>query len=88
MIWAPPLAAAFFIEGFPLHSRGHRRGQAERLADLGMDDFPAAGEQRQYALKSAPLRRVRFEEGDKVKLHSGAEVLVDAIEERKGLIGI
>ena len=34
--------------------------------------FPAAGEHRQYALKSAPLRRVRFEAGDRIKLHDGA----------------
>ena len=48
--------------------------------------FPAANEQRQYALKSAPLRRVAFAEGDKIKLHSGEEMLVVAVEERAGLL--
>src|SRR3954465_8337136 len=48
--------------------------------------FPAANEQRQYALKSAPLRRVRFNEGDKIKVHDGSEVLVAKVEERAGLL--
>ena len=33
--------------------------------------FPAASERRQYALKSAPLRRVEFKVGDRIKLHDG-----------------
>jgi ATP-dependent helicase HepA len=48
--------------------------------------FPAANEQRQYALRSAPLRRVRFHEGDRIKAHDGAELLVTAVEERAGLL--
>lgn len=48
--------------------------------------FPAAGERRQYALKGAPLRRVRFKEGDRLKLHSGEPFVVDAVEERDGLL--
>ena len=47
--------------------------------------FPAASEQRQYALKSAPLRRVRFQEGDKIKTNLGDEVVIVTIEERAGL---
>jgi ATP-dependent helicase HepA len=48
--------------------------------------FPAASEQRQYALKSAPLRRVRFAEGDRIKSHDGAEMMVVAVEDRAGLL--
>src|SRR3954469_9898809 len=48
--------------------------------------FPAATEQRQYALKSAPLRRVQFKEGDRIKLHSGESVVVGSIEDRKGML--
>jgi ATP-dependent helicase HepA len=48
--------------------------------------FPAAGEQRQYAVRSAPLRRVRFKEGDRLKLHSGEAFVVDRVEERAGLL--
>src|SRR5258708_35621983 len=48
--------------------------------------FPAAGEHRQYALKSAPLRRVQFTAGDKIKLHGGEELTVESIEERQGLL--
>src|SRR5258708_39919896 len=47
--------------------------------------FPAANENRQYALKSAPLRRVRFSEGDRIKAHDGADLLVAKVEERAGL---
>lgn len=48
--------------------------------------FPAAMEQRQYALKSAPLRRVRFHEGDRIKTSEGVECVVGTIEERKGML--
>ena len=47
--------------------------------------FPAAQEHRHYAAKSAPLRRVLFKEGDRIKLHDGAELGVDRVEERAGL---
>ena len=48
--------------------------------------FPAANEHRQYALQSAPLRRVQFKEGDRIKLHSGDQLVVDSVEDRKGLL--
>ena len=48
--------------------------------------FPAANEVRQYALKTAPLRRVEFREGDTVKTHSGEELAVDSVETRAGLL--
>ena len=48
--------------------------------------FPAAEEHRRYAMKSAPLRRVRFKEGDRIKLHHGVEWLVESVEERAGLV--
>ncbi len=48
--------------------------------------FPAASEQRQYSIKSAPLRRVEFKEGDRIKLHSGEQLVVDSVEARKGLL--
>jgi ATP-dependent helicase HepA len=47
--------------------------------------FPAASETRQYALKSAPLRRVEFKEGERIKLHGGEELLVEDVETRGGL---
>ena len=48
--------------------------------------FHAAGEQRQYAIESAPLRRVRFAAGDKIKSQQGVALLVDSVEERGGLL--
>lgn len=46
--------------------------------------FPAAAEQRLYALASAPLRRVRFGIGDLIEIHDGKKLRVEAIEERDG----
>ncbi len=48
--------------------------------------FPAANEQRQYAIESAPLRRVQFAVGDKIKTRQGSELLVDSVEEKAGLL--
>jgi ATP-dependent helicase HepA len=48
--------------------------------------FPAAQEQRHYALRTAPLRRVAFQEGDRIKLHDGAELLVETVEDRGGVL--
>jgi ATP-dependent helicase HepA len=47
--------------------------------------FPAAGEQRCYALASAPLRRVAFLPGDRIETHEGKEMMVDAVRESGGL---
>ena len=48
--------------------------------------FPAANEHRQYALASAPIRRVQFQEGDKIKTHEGESLSVTSIEERQGIL--
>jgi ATP-dependent helicase HepA len=48
--------------------------------------FPAANEHRQYALSSAPLRRVEFKEGDRIKTQSGATLIVETVEEQNGLL--
>ncbi len=48
--------------------------------------FPAASEQRQYSLRGAPLRRVEFKEGDRLKLHSGEPFVVEKVEARAGLL--
>ena len=57
-------------------------------ADFGRLEifFPAAGEMRQYAAKSAPLRRVKFKDGDTIKTHDGASYTVDSVDETAGLI--
>ena len=47
--------------------------------------FPAAGETRIYATDTAPLRRVRFMPGDRIKVHSGAEMTVERVREERGL---
>jgi ATP-dependent helicase HepA len=48
--------------------------------------FPAAGEHRHYALGSAPVRRVRFQEGDSIRTHSGDALHVDSITDVNGLL--
>lgn len=47
--------------------------------------FPAAGETRIYATDTAPLRRVRFLPGDRIRNRAGAEVTVDKVREEAGL---
>ena len=41
--------------------------------------FRAAKERRQYALSTAPLRRVQLQVGDKVSLQQGAEIVVEKV---------
>jgi len=49
-------------------------------------EFPAAGETRIYATETAPLRRVRFLPGDRIKLQSGEEMTVESVREEAGLL--
>ena len=44
--------------------------------------FHAASEGRQYSLESAPLRRVKFAAGDKIKSRQGRDLVVEAVEDR------
>ena len=48
-------------------------------------EFPAAGETRIYATETAPLRRVRFLPGDRIKVHYGEEMTVEKVREERGL---
>ena len=48
--------------------------------------FPAANELRQYAMQSAPLQRVHFQEGDTIKTHTGESSVVTAVTEKAGLL--
>ena len=48
--------------------------------------FKASGQQREYARANAPLRRVRFRVGDKIRKHDDTPLTVEAIAERGGLI--
>lgn len=48
--------------------------------------FPASNEQRQYAVRSAPLRRVRFKEGDRITLHTGERRVVAAVRAEGNLL--
>ncbi len=48
--------------------------------------FPAVGETRQYALESAPLRRVVLKAGEALETHEGDTLKVDEVLERDGLL--
>lgn len=48
--------------------------------------FAASGERRLYALATAPLRRVTFKVGDRIKDGDGNEVTVERVSETEGLI--
>jgi ATP-dependent helicase HepA len=48
--------------------------------------FPAADDRREYALESAPVRRVAFEVGDKLKTHDGKSGLIEEIKEEGGFL--
>ncbi len=48
--------------------------------------FLATGETRTYAKHSAPLSRVRFAKGDKIRSHDGWSLQVDDIQDADGLL--
>jgi len=47
--------------------------------------FDAAGETRMYAAANAPLRRVRFKEGDAIESSDGKSLVVEDVREENGL---
>jgi len=49
-------------------------------------EFVTAGETRTYATENAPLKRVRFRAGDKVRIQDDKEVQVDEVIEQGGLL--
>jgi len=49
-------------------------------------EFPAADETRRYAIRSAPLRRVRFAPGETVADRDGEKLEVTAVHEHDGLL--
>lgn len=48
--------------------------------------FPAVDDERTYAIDNAPLTRLRFKPGDHISTIEQLEVLVEAVEERDGLL--
>nr|HDU8965665.1 hypothetical protein [Pseudomonas aeruginosa] len=46
--------------------------------------YPATGDTRQYALRNAPLTRVRFAPGDEVTHFEGWKMTVREVEESEG----
>ena len=48
--------------------------------------FPAVDDRREYALDSAPVRRVAFEVGDALKTHDGQRGSVEEVKEEGGFL--
>ena len=48
--------------------------------------FISTGETRRYARQSAPLTRVRFTAGDRIRSHEGWSLTVDGVSEQHGLL--
>ena len=48
--------------------------------------FPAAQTERRYSQSAAPLKRVRFQEGDTIKTQSGETLTVSLVQEDAGLL--
>ncbi len=48
--------------------------------------YRATGEKRCYATETAPLRRVEFSPGDRIKERSGDEKIIVAVHEKAGLL--
>jgi ATP-dependent helicase HepA len=48
--------------------------------------FRAIGEKREYARDNAPLRRVRFHAGDRVRDREGTTLAITSVGERRGLL--
>ncbi len=49
-------------------------------------EFPATAEKRLYALGTPVLKRVQFRVGETVTTREGAALVIDAVEEEKGLL--
>lgn len=75
-----------------------QRWISEAEADLGLGivldvanrrltlSFPAAGERRTYALDNAPVSRVKYEIGDKIRHQDGTKIVVRDIVEQANLV--
>lgn len=48
--------------------------------------FPAAKVDRRYGFQTAPLRRIRFVEGDEVKAQNGDTFIVESLSEAGGIV--
>jgi ATP-dependent helicase HepA len=48
--------------------------------------FPASKVDRKYGSMTAPLRRIRFVEGDEIKAQNGDTFIVESIIEVSGLV--
>ncbi|WP_062060507.1 RNA polymerase-associated protein RapA [Cellvibrio sp. OA-2007] len=75
-----------------------QRWISESEADLGLGivldvanrrltlSFPAAGERRTYAMDNAPVSRVKYEIGDKVRHQDGTKIQITSIVEQAGCL--
>lgn len=48
--------------------------------------FTATGDSRKYAIKEAPLTRIKFTNGDKIPSHEGWHLIVETVKEENNLL--
>ena len=48
--------------------------------------FPAAGERRTYAMDNAPVSRVIYQVGEKVRRHDGVGITITRVVEQQGCL--
>jgi len=48
--------------------------------------FTATGDSRKYAIKEAPLTRIKFTNGDKIPSHDGWQLMVETVKEENNLL--
>ena len=75
-----------------------QRWISESEADLGLGivldvanrrltlSFPASGERRTYALDNAPVSRVKYEVGEKVRHQDGTRIKITRVIEQAGCL--
>ena len=48
--------------------------------------YPASNVHRQYAVKTAPLLRVKFPEGSRISSREGVNLIIESVSEKEGLL--
>ena len=81
-------------EGFVIGQRWISESEADLGLGIVLDvsnrrltlSFPAAGERRTYAIDNAPVSRVKYEIGEKVRHQDGTKIIITDIVEQAGCL--
>ena len=81
-------------EGFVIGQRWISESEADLGLGIVLDvsnrrltlSFPAAGERRTYAMDNAPVSRVKYEVGEKVRHQDGTKIKITGVIEQAGCL--